>query len=345
MTDTILIVDDDLVAIRSMGRILGGLGRIQFACSGTDALRLVRESMPALILLDGEMPGMSGFAVCEALKADAALAHIPVIFVTSHVECEFEVAGFELGAVDFIAKPVSPPLLVARVKTQLRIKHLTDALRHSAATDALTQIANRRSFDESMRREWSRARRSGEALSVLMIDVDHFKLFNDRYGHGAGDRCLQAVAQALVESSLRPADLAARYGGEEFVMLLPVTDRTGAAHVAARVLEAVARLQIEHAASSTAGHVTVSVGLASYDEQSDAWTGAGIESRLLEGGGAPASPMQMLRAADKALYVAKHAGRAQAWMLDVADVEVPDRASPVQPVQPVRGPALVLELA
>ena len=342
MTDTILIVDDDLVAIKSMSRMLGGVARIQFACSGVDALRLVRESMPALILLDGEMPGMTGFRVCETLKADPALAHIPVIFVTSHDECEFEVTGFELGAVDFIAKPVSPPLLVARVKTQLRIKQLTDALRHSAATDALTQIANRRTFDESMRREWSRARRSGEAVSVLMIDVDHFKLFNDRYGHGAGDRCLQAVAQALVESSLRPADLAARYGGEEFVMLLPVTDRVGAAHVAARVLESVAQLRIEHAGSSTAEHVTVSVGLSSYDEQSDSWTGAGIESRLLDSAGVPAGPMQMLQAADKALYAAKHAGRAQAWMLDVADVDGPDRA---RQVRPVRMPALVLEPA
>src|SRR5664280_2921064 len=165
-------------------------------------------------------------------KAEPALADVPVIFVTSHSEAAFEVAGFEMGAADFIAKPVSAPLVLARVKTQLRVKRMGDELRRIATTDGLTGVANRRRFDESLEREWRRARRSGDPLALLMIDIDHFKLFNDRYGHPAGDACLRSVAQALVGASLRPADLVARYGGEEFVVLLPKTPRAGAEHLA-----------------------------------------------------------------------------------------------------------------
>ncbi len=332
MQDRILLVDDDLAAIKTMSRMLAGVGQIQFACSGLDALRLVREAPPSLILMDAEMPGMSGFELCALLKADYTLAHVPVIFVTSHSETAFEVAGFEIGAVDFIAKPVSPPLLLARVKTQLRIKQLNDELRRTSLTDGLTQVANRRAFDDAFRREWSRARRSSQPMSVLMIDVDHFKLFNDRYGHGAGDRCLQGMAQALIAASLRPADFVARYGGEEFVMLLPQTPRGGAAHVATRILAAVQGLDIEHAASPTASHVSVSVGMACFDVHSAGWVASPDDSRFLDDPAALVKPVHLLQAADKALYAAKRAGRAQAWMLDAADVDAPALARLVQPL-------------
>jgi PleD family two-component response regulator len=217
----ILLVDDDLGTIKLMSHMLTGIAEVQFATGGEDALSLIRDSPPALILLDAQMPGMTGFQVCETLKADVALAQIPVIFVTSRNEPAFEVAGFELGAVDFITKPVSPPLLVARVKTQLRLKQLSDELRHMATIDGLTNVANRRHFDDALNSEWMRLRRSGDPVSLLLIDVDHFKLFNDRYGHPAGDVCLQLVARALTQACLRPADLVARYGGEEFILLLP----------------------------------------------------------------------------------------------------------------------------
>src|SRR5450631_2127981 len=179
MTDNILLVDDDPGTIQLLGHILSGTGTVRFATSGEDALRLARELVPDLMLLDAEMPGMSGFQVMAALKADPALADVPVIFVTSHCEAAFEVAGFEMGAADFIAKPVSAPLVLARVKTQLRVKRLSDELRRVAITDALTGVANRRRFDDALEREWSRARRCGEALALLMIDIDHFKRFND----------------------------------------------------------------------------------------------------------------------------------------------------------------------
>ena len=332
MQDRILLVDDDLAVIKTMTRMLAGVGQIQFACSGVDALRLVREEPPSLILMDAQMPGMSGFELCGLLKADPALAHIPVIFVTSHSETAFEVAGFEIGAVDFIAKPVSPPLLVARVKTQLRIRQLTDQLRHASVTDGLTQLPNRRAFDDAFLREWSRARRSAEPMSVLMIDVDHFKLFNDRHGHGAGDRCLQHIARALADASLRPADMVARYGGEEFVMLLPQTPEAGAANMATRILAAVEVLCIEHAASPTANHVTVSVGMSCYDGLGPRWLGSPPESRFNDDMVPSIMPAQLLQAADKALYAAKRAGRAQAWMLDVAELDTPHLAREVPPL-------------
>ena len=295
MTDSILLVDDDPATIQWLGRMLADVGTVRFASNGEDALRLARESAPDLILLDAEMPGMSGFQVCEALKADPALANVPVIFVTSHSDPAFEVSGFDAGAADFIAKPVSAPLVLARVKTQLRVKHMADELRRIATIDALTGVANRRRFDESLEREWHRARRSGAPLALLMIDVDHFKLFNDRYGHPAGDICLSAVAQALTGASLRPADLVARYGGEEFVVLLPQTPRCGAEHVARAALDAVEALVIAHDASLTAPHITVSVGVACFDDDSERWAPSPADSRFADDRGTRRSPIDLCR--------------------------------------------------
>jgi diguanylate cyclase (GGDEF)-like protein len=238
MNDNILLVDDDPSTIQLLGRMLADVGNLRFATSGKDALRLAHESAPDLVLLDAEMPGMSGFQILEALKADPVLEDVPVIFITNHSEPTFELTGFELGAADFIARPVSAPLVVARVKTQLRVKRIADELRRIATIDVLTDVANRRGFDDALEHEWRRARRAGDPLALLMIDVDHFKSFNDRYGHPAGDVCLRAVARALVGASLRPADLVARYGGEEFVVLLPQTPRVGAEHVAHSILDA-----------------------------------------------------------------------------------------------------------
>lgn len=328
---TVLLVDDDPGAIQLMAHILRGLAELRFASSGEEALRLARESAPDLILLDAEMDGLSGFQVCEALKADAALDTIPVIFVTSHCQPEFEVAGFEIGAADFVAKPVNPALLLARVRAQLRIKRMADELRRISTIDALTGVANRRRFDDALDREWLRARRSGEPLSLLMVDVDHFKLYNDRYGHPAGDACLRAIAQALHQTSQRPGDVVARVGGEEFALLLPQTPRGGAEHLSQLVLDAVERLALPHAASPLASHVTVSVGIGCYDEDSPFWIDVSPASRLSGGmpGGA-GSAADMMRAADQALYAAKRAGRGRAHVLDISDADTPQAAREVQ---------------
>lgn len=317
-TPNILVVDDDPSAVQLMARMLTGLGDVRFATSGADALRVARAAAPDLVLLDAEMPGMSGFQVCEALKTDDTLAEAQVIFVTSHAEPAFEVAGFEIGAADFIAKPVNAQLVLARVKAQLRVKQMADAMKRVASIDAMTGVLNRGRFDPLVESEWRRARRHGGALSVLMVDVDHFKLYNDRYGHPAGDACLRAVAQALAEVCRRPGDVVARYGGEEFALLLPQTPRAGAQHVALDALRAIEALAIPHGASPTCRHVTVSIGVGCYDESSSCWLAPSADSRFGSEEDAPRVG-HLVAVADAALYAAKRAGRAQAWRLDLGD--------------------------
>src|SRR3984957_3065570 len=309
----ILLVDDDPGAIQLMGRILADVGKLRFATNGKDALRLARDSAPDLILLDAEMPGMSGFELLRTLKAESSLADVPVIFITSHSEAGFEVSALDMGAADFIAKPLKPSRVLPRFRTQLRTTHRADELRRTATTDSLTGVANRRQFDESLEREWLRVRRSGDPVSLLMIDVDHFKLYNDRYGHPKGDVCLRHVTQALLSACKRPADLVARYGGEEFVILLPQTPRHGAQHMAQQVIDEVAAIGIFHEDSQTTHHVSVSVGIACFD---DASARRADDSHALRAS-------DLVQAADKALYSAKRAGRGQAKLRDIADTGTP----------------------
>ena len=305
----ILLVDDAPGAIQLLGTMLAGLGRLRFATSGKDALRLARDLPPDLILLDAEMPGMSGFQLMELLKAEPLLTDVPVIFITSHAETAFEVSALESGAADFIAKPFRSSRVTARVKTHLRVKRMADQLRRLASTDALTGVSNRRALDEALTHEWLRARRSGDPLALLLIDVDHFKRYNDRYGHQMGDECLVRVAQALRTACRRPADVVARYGGEEFMLLLPQTPRFGAECVAAAALAAVQSLDIPHDASPTAGCVSVSIGVAAHDE----------ESACRENSHSRCSASDLVLAADEALYAVKRGGRAHARVRDICD--------------------------
>jgi diguanylate cyclase (GGDEF)-like protein len=315
MPANLLLVDDDPGSIQVMARVLAGEGSVRFATNGADALRLAQQATPDLVLLDAEMPAMGGFEVCAALKADPATAHVPVIFVTSHRDEVFEVAGFGVGAVDFIAKPVNAQLLLVRVRSQLRVKRMADELRTSASTDALTGVANRRRFDETLQREWLRARRARDPLALVLVDVDFFKLYNDHYGHPAGDDCLRRVAGALSAGCLRPADSVARYGGEEFALILPQTTLLGAEHVARRLLDAVEGLSIPHAGSAVAGVVTISAGIACHAEQSGSFRDAGAETS----DGAQRAIRALVDAADAALYAAKGAGRARACVLDARE--------------------------
>ncbi len=291
---SLLIVDDNVQLIPVMARMLAPMGQVRFATSGEDALAQMRQQPPDLVLLDAEMPGMSGFDVCQVMRNDPALDLVPVIFVTGHDDLGAELRGLACGAVDFISKPVSEPLLIARVRTQLRIKRLTDELRRTATTDALTGLDNRGSFDQRLQAEWSRAERSGSSLALVLMDVDHFKRFNDHYGHPAGDGCLREVASAIRDQARRPADLAARIGGEEFAVLLPETDEDGALQVAQRIRAAIVARALPHEASTTAAHVTLSLGVACCrpDRQT---AGLTLES--------------LMAAADHALYEAKTTGR------------------------------------
>jgi diguanylate cyclase (GGDEF)-like protein len=296
---SVLLVDDDPGSIQLIGSILIDAGQLRFATNGRDALRVARESTPDLILLDAEMPGMSGFELLKVLKAEFLLASVPVIFITSHSEAGFEVSALDMGAADFIAKPLRSSRVLARVRTQLRMKHMADELRRSATTDALTGVSNRRHFDESIEREWLKSRYTGDSMSLLMIDVDHFKLYNDLYGHPKGDICLQSVAQALVSTCKGPTDLVARYGGEEFAVLLPKMSRHDAMEAASQSVEAVAARGIFHEDTKTTHHVTVSVGIACYDEASPCWVKSSIERR--DDSNALCGVSDLILAADKAL--------------------------------------------
>lgn len=300
---SILLVDDDPVSLKVARHILNEYANVRFATNGDDALRLARSEPPDLILLDGEMPGQNGFDVCRTLKADAGLRDIPIIFVTAHDDVELETLALTLGAADFIAKPLSGAKVRLRVSLHLRLKHQIEALRGLANTDAATSLANRRSFDDTIASEWSRAQRIGTPLSLLMIDIDFFKAFNDEYGHLAGDRCLRRVASVIRNAARRPQDLAARFGGEEFAIVLPHTDSTGALRVANLVRAGLAVADITHPRSSVADHVTVSIGIAcshAADRQSD-------DQRKVTGW--MRRELELVEAADRALYTAKEAGR------------------------------------
>ncbi|AWU94451.1 diguanylate cyclase [Azospirillum ramasamyi] len=287
----ILVVDDIPSNVHVLSRILKDDYDIYFATDGEKALDLVQARMPDLVLLDIMMPGMDGFEVCRRIKSDPATHDIPVIFISAKSEVEDETRGLEVGAIDFITKPISPPIVKARVRNHLLLKRQADLLRSLSFLDGLTGIANRRRFDDAMTREWRRCTRSHLPLSLIILDVDHFKAYNDEYGHQAGDECLRLVAELLADRARRPSDLVARYGGEEFVCLLPETDGTGAIRVAEGFRAAVAEQRIPHAQSPVAPFVTISLGVATVTPSADG------------------SPERLAEMADQLLYRAKRAGR------------------------------------
>lgn len=287
----VLVVDDQPVNIRLINELLKVEYEIIMAMDGKQALLKCQTQHPDLILLDVLMPGMSGHDICRSLKASEDTRNIPVIFLTSQDEVADEELGFELGAVDFITKPVRSSVIIARVRAHLALKLQSDLLKTIGLTDGLTGIHNRRMFDENLQRDWLQCARYGQYISILMIDIDHFKLYNDHYGHQKGDECLRAVANAVKHALRRPYDSVARYGGEEFSCILQNTDVTGAISVAQAMLEAVRAVGIVHVNSPAHEIVTVSIGI-----------GTTIPTR-----GALAE--ELLNAADKELYKSKQAGR------------------------------------
>lgn len=287
----ILVVDDVMENVRVLHRVLQGEHQVSFALDGRKAVEVARSLMPDLILLDAVMPSLDGYAVCAELKNAPETKDIPIIFVTSLNNPEDETRALEAGAVDFIQKPLNAAVVRARVRTHLTLKRQGDLLREMTMTDALTGVANRRCFDSVLEREWKRCERAALPLTLILCDVDHFKLYNDHYGHPEGDRCLADVAKAMQASLLRPSDLLARYGGEEFAILLPHQDRDGARAVAQRILDNVRNLNMVHAVSPTARCVTVSLGMRTMVPSRS----AAIETLLAD--------------ADLRLYEAKEAGR------------------------------------
>ncbi|WP_238551760.1 response regulator [Candidatus Symbiobacter mobilis] len=290
----VLIVDDMPGNIHILAKALVNRYDVRCATNSYAALAmLLRSEKPDLILLDVMMPGMDGYEVCRRIKREPATQEIPIIFTSAKDDMMNQQHGFNLGAVDYITKPISIPLMLERVHVHIRLKQKTERLEKLAMIDGLTDIPNRRSIEEALDRECGRSRRDGIALSVLMIDVDHFKNFNDRYGHGAGDICLQHIAAALWQELRRPGDFVGRYGGEEFLVLLPECSQEGAVTIADNLREAVGNLAIPHEQSTVADHVTISIGVCSlYVSSSN-------------------TPHSILQDADRALYAAKSQGRNQ----------------------------------
>jgi diguanylate cyclase (GGDEF)-like protein/PAS domain S-box-containing protein len=417
----ILIVDDAPENLAVLRKLMVEQGYQTFvATSGERALKIARRVHPDLILLDVVMPGMDGLETCRQLKSHAATQRIPVIFMSARTDTDDVVAGFDIGAVDYIGKPLRMAEVCARVRTQLQIrsnsetqeeqaerlrtivnnmaeglliieadgriqftnpacdkylgyqenelagraisellnplvaqeyleyfaryaaspemahshgtreviirhrngssvcmdltltpmylrqplfigllhdithhKQSEDALQRAAMVDPLTQIANRRHFDTFLEKEWQRSMRSGQPLSLVVLDVDHFKLYNDTLGHPAGDACLQRVAGAIASHALRPTDLAARYGGEEFVLLFAETGAETATMMAEAIRAHIESLRIPHPRSTTSDWLTVSIGVAT------------IHPHQLD------NTESLFVAADRAMYVAKEGGRNQ----------------------------------
>lgn len=288
----LLVVDDQPINIQTLYQIFQDDHEVFAATSAAQALALCeRQTLPDLILLDIVMPGMDGLALCRQLKQQPATADIPIIFVTALSSSEEESAALQAGGVDFISKPVNPAVVRARVNTHLTLKAQNDFLRQLAFVDGLTGIANRRRFDDALQAAWRHGIRVQEPVALVLVDIDHFKRFNDHYGHQQGDACLRTVGRMLQQHMQRPYDLAARYGGEEFVCLLPGCNQEHLHKKTEQLRAAVEALQLPHAASPTAPHLTISVGAALCIPQ------------------AKACAHTLLAQADAALYEAKNTGR------------------------------------
>ena len=265
----ILIVDDEVTNIEIMNAVLEDTYEICFATSGEQAIEVARTVLPDLILLDVMMPGIDGYGVCERIKSERLLADVPVIFTTGLTDQEAEVRGLSLGAIDYITKPIQPVVLRARVANHIELKRLRDQLAQMAVTDALTGLSNRRHLEETIKTEITDLAANKDWLSVILLDIDFFKSFNDTYGHPEGDRCLIMVASALTRAMHRSDNTVARYGGEEFACILPGADYDSAMRIAQGIKTQVQALNIPHSGSSISPFLTISMGVASAIAEND----------------------------------------------------------------------------
>ncbi|MBS7811630.1 GGDEF domain-containing protein [Roseococcus pinisoli] len=291
---TILIADDERLNRNMLAELLQNDYRILLARDGADTLERARQDADriALILLDVSMPGVSGYEVLAALRSQEQTAGISVIFITGQNSEADEEFGLRLGAADYIHKPIRPAILIARVRNLVNLALQKRELERVAQRDGLTGIANRRHFDEALDRACRHAARSFTTIGLALIDIDHFKLYNDRYGHVVGDQALRQVAQLLARHARRPYDVAARYGGEEFALLAP--EGHGITELAEQFRRSVVDLRIPHAASTTAPVLTVSIGAA-----------------MIAGTSHDDFRLTLLEQADRLLYEAKLRGRNQ----------------------------------
>lgn len=305
----VLLVEDDPIQAEATRELLISSGyEVILAGDGVTAIKLVKTKAPDIILLDLILPGLDGHEVCRWLKLEETTKGIPVIMLTVKKELADKISGLQVGADDFLPKPYNDLELNARIYASLRTKALQDELRtknkqleellykveYLAITDALTGLYNRRRFHDILLKEFERSKRYATPVSLLMIDIDHFKKVNDRYGHLAGDDVLRNVAQ-IIQKIIRDIDTAARYGGEEYIVILPNTEKNDALKVAERMRTTIENNRFAEIDNST---ITISIGIAGMpDNQID------TEDKLI-------------RAADLALYRSKQNGRNRSQISD-----------------------------
>ena len=257
--DKILVIDDSPVQADFLRSILKDDYDITTCQTAQDGLRAAKEETFSLILLDVIMPDMDGFMVLQELKGTELTKSIPVILLTSLADIQYEERGLLLGAVDYVAKPFSPVIIKARVNTHIQLYHYQSQFKQQAMVDDLTGIANRRRYEDVSAARWQEAYRFGLPFSVCMFDIDKFKLYNDTFGHPAGDQVIAAVAKTVSAYFHRATDLFARYGGEEFVAVFIGNTGRSAFEFMKTVRQAVEDLRIPHSAS-VSQWVTVSIG-------------------------------------------------------------------------------------
>lgn len=323
----ILVVDDTLANVQLLSRMLTEQGyKVRKVLNGPMALMGVQTAPPDLILLDVNMPEMNGYEVCQSLKANQATQDIPIIFISALNEVAEKVKAFSVGGVDYITKPFQLAEVLARIENQLMLRELqrqlqtqnlllrkkiqeheqtvqeleqakialqqaNQELQRLAIIDDLTQVANRRHFYHYLSQVWQRSVQMQSHLSLLLCDVDHFKPYNDAYGHQMGDYCLRQVAKAIQTTVRRSSDLVARYGGEEFAIILFDTSAEKAGYLASEMQKNLQILQVSHPNSTVSNFVTLSIGIATITPHSEQ------------------TPEGLIAVADRALYSAKEQGR------------------------------------
>ena len=292
---TLLLVDHDQQQIERLQKLFGGKYQIELAENGEIALQTAFDGDIDLVLCSAESQLIGGAELCSEIKNNPVTQHIPVIMYSPHPSEAQEQVCLDQGAIDYVSYQSSDSLVHSRVRNHMMLVEQQKVLEHVSCTDGLTGLANRMQLDTTLNRQWYAALRAGNSIALLMIDIDHFKYYNDEYGHLQGDECLRQVADAIEQSKCRQEDFAARYGGEEFVLLLPYTNLQGASQIAAQLLENVRKLQIPAAPQAAHKQVTVSVGVAAMSPKFDPHS--------------ISEPTELIKLADQKLFAAKRSGR------------------------------------
>lgn len=294
---TLLIIDEDVVSISTLSSLFAKVFNIEIAQDGKTALQSIMLKDIDLVLSVVNTPIISGQELCTFVKNSQLTAHIPVMFLANNPSFDEEEECLAMGAVDYIDKKSRPNILVSRVTNLMTMVDQQKRLARISCTDGLTGLANRMQLDTMLNKEWYAAVRGSHSVSALIIDIDHFKLFNDEFGHLEGDKCLKIIASIIAASKRRERDFAARYGGEEFVLLLPFTDLNGAKKLAQELIQNVQDRNIRSASQASYPVVTISVGISTF--------GATHTKNAV------VSPVDLIDKADINLFKAKQAGRNQ----------------------------------